>query len=99
FGLGDQTQQQVQPQGMGSGFFIDADGRIVTNNHVVQDAEQLAVTLQDKTTVPAQLLGRDPDNDLAVIKIDPNANDSDGRPVADGIKPVTGGDSDQVTIG
>ena len=99
FGFGTQGQQQVQPQGIGSGFFIDNDGRIVTNNHVVQDAEQLAVTLQDKTTIAAQLLGRDPDNDLAVIKIDPNATDSDGKPIADRIKPVTLGDSDQVTIG
>src|SRR5882762_5464841 len=37
----------AQPQGVGSGFMLDADGRIVTNNHVVQDADQLAVTLQD----------------------------------------------------
>jgi S1-C subfamily serine protease len=91
--------QQQQPQGIGSGFIVDADGRIVTNNHVVQDADQLAVTLQDKTTVPAQLLGRDPDNDLAVIQIDPNATDSDGQVIRDRIKPVTLGDSDQVTIG
>jgi S1-C subfamily serine protease len=96
---GGQQQQQAQPQGIGSGFFIDTDGRIVTNNHVVQDADQLAVTLQDKTTVPAQLLGRDPDNDLAVIKIDPNATDSDGRAISDRVQPITIGDSDQVTIG
>jgi S1-C subfamily serine protease len=96
FGAG---QQQAQPQGIGSGFFIDTDGRIVTNNHVVQDADQLAVTLQDKTTVRADLLGRDPDNDLAVIKVDPNATDSDGRAIGDRIKPVSMGDSDQVTIG
>jgi S1-C subfamily serine protease len=98
-GLGASQQQQAQPQGLGSGFFIDTDGRIVTNNHVVQDADQLAVTLQDKTTVRAELLGRDPDNDLAVIKVDPNATDSDGRAIADRIKPITMGDSDQVTIG
>jgi 2-alkenal reductase len=95
--LGQQTQQQ--PQGIGSGFFIDTEGRIVTNNHVVQDADQLAVTLQDKTTVQAKLLGRDPDNDLAVIQVDPSATDSDGKPIADRIKPVTLGDSDQVVIG
>ena len=88
-----------QPQGIGSGFFIDTDGRIVTNNHVVQDAGQLAVTLQDKTMVSAKLLGRDPDNDLAVIQVDPNATDTDGRPIADRIRAVTLGDSDQVTIG
>jgi S1-C subfamily serine protease len=98
FGLSPQTQQ-MQPQGVGSGFFIDTDGRIITNNHVVQDADQLAVTLQDKTTIPATLLGRDADNDLAVIKIDPAATDSDGKAVADRIRRVTLGDSDQVTIG
>jgi 2-alkenal reductase len=92
-------QQQQQPQGIGSGFFIDADGRIVTNNHVVQDADQLAVTLQDKTTIQAKLLGRDPDNDLAVIQVDPNAADADGNAIRDRIKPITLGDSDQVTIG
>src|SRR6266851_149933 len=69
----------AQPQGVGSGFMLDADGRIVTNNHVVQDADQLAVTLQDKTTVPAKLVGRDPDNDLAVIQVDPNATDDQGN--------------------
>src|SRR5205085_6090926 len=51
------------------------------------------------TTVRADLLGRDPDNDLAVIKVDPNATDSDGRAIADRIRPITMGDSEQVTIG
>jgi S1-C subfamily serine protease len=91
--------QQQQAQGIGSGFFVDTDGRIVTNNHVVQDADQLAVTLQDKTTVGAKLLGRDPDNDLAVIQVDPNTTDSDGKAIRDRIQPITMGDSDQVTIG
>jgi len=90
---------QQQPQGIGSGFIIDSAGRIVTNNHVVQDADQLAVTFQDKSTVPAQLIGRDDLNDLAVIQVDPNASDADGRPVRDRIQAVTLGDSDQVTIG
>src|SRR5947209_7998364 len=98
-GLGASQQQQAQPQGIGSGFFIDTAGRIVTNNHVVQAADQLAGTLQDKTTVRADLLGRDPDNDLAVIKVDPNATDSDGRAIGDRIRPISIGDSDQVTIG
>src|SRR3954452_21433589 len=56
-------QPAQQAQGFGSGFFIDADGRIITNNHVVEDASQLAVTLRDRTTVVARLVGRDPDND------------------------------------
>ena len=98
FGIGTQ-QAQPQPEGIGSGFIIDTDGRIVTNNHVVQDADQLAVTFQDKTTVPAQLVGRDSENDLAVIQVDPNATDADGNPVASRLKPVTMGDSDQVVIG
>jgi len=91
--------QTTQPQGIGSGFMLDADGRIATNNHVVQDAQQLAVTFQDKTTVPAQLVGRDPDNDLAVIKIDPNTTDDAGKALRDRIKPVSLSDSDGVTIG
>jgi S1-C subfamily serine protease len=91
--------QVTQPQGVGSGFMLDADGRIVTNNHVVQDADQLAVTLQDKSTVPARLVGRDPDNDLAVIQVDPSAADDLGRSIGDRIKPVTLANSDQVVIG
>jgi S1-C subfamily serine protease len=91
--------QVAQPQGIGSGFMLDAAGRIVTNNHVVQDADQLAVTLQDKTTVPAKLVGRDPDNDLAVIQVDPNATDDQGRTITDRIRPVVLADSDQVVVG
>jgi S1-C subfamily serine protease len=91
--------QSVQPQGVGCGFILDSDGRIVTNNHVVQDADQLAVTFQDKTTVPAKLVGRDPDNDLAVIQVDPNATDDQGNSIANRIKTVTLGDSDNVVIG
>jgi S1-C subfamily serine protease len=91
--------QMAQPQGIGSGIMLDMAGRIVTNNHVVQDAEQLNVTLQDKTTVPANLVGRDPDNDLAVIQVDPNASDDQGRSINDRIRPVTWADSDQVVIG
>src|SRR5439155_5237035 len=91
--------QAAQPQGVGSGFILDTDGRIVTNNHVVQDADQLAVTLQDKTTVPARLVGRDPDNDLAVIQVDPSSTDDQGRPISDRIRPVVLADSDQVVVG
>ena len=72
-----------QTQGVGSGFILDASGRIVTNNHVVQDADQLAVTFQDRSTTSATLLGRDPDNDLAVIQVDPLATDDTGLPIAD----------------
>jgi S1-C subfamily serine protease len=91
--------QVEQPQGIGSGFIIDDQGRIVTNNHVVQDAQQLAVTFQHNTTVPAQLVGRDPDNDLAVIQVDPNTQDDQGGSIRGRVRPVALGDSDQVTIG
>ena len=91
--------QLTQPQGIGSGFMLDMGGRIVTNNHVVQDADQLSVTLQDKSTIPAKLVGRDPDNDLAVIQVDPNATDDQGRSIGDRIKPVVLADSDQVVVG
>lgn len=70
----------------GSGVIISTDGYIVTNNHVVQDAEKITVTLNDKRTLPAILVGNDPATDLAVIKIEaqkltyiPFGNSDDAR--------------------
>ena len=60
-------------QGSGSGFIIRKDGIIITNNHVVEDAKEITVTLTDKTEYKAKILGRDPKTDLAVIKIEPKA--------------------------
>ncbi|MEE9138653.1 MAG: trypsin-like peptidase domain-containing protein [candidate division NC10 bacterium] len=60
----------VPQQGAGSGFIIDKRGHIITNNHVVEDARRLEVTLASGKKVSARLIGRDPFNDLAVIKID-----------------------------
>ncbi len=60
----------VPQRGSGSGFIIDTRGHIVTNNHVVEDAQSLEVTLADGSKTPAKLIGRDPFNDLAVIRID-----------------------------
>jgi S1-C subfamily serine protease len=57
-------------QGSGSGSIIDTKGHILTNHHVVADAQKLEVTLADGSKWPAKLIGSDPDNDLAVIKID-----------------------------
>lgn len=54
----------------GSGFLIDADGTIVTNNHVVRDAQSVSVTLDDGTVLPAKVVGRDSRTDLAVLRID-----------------------------
>ena len=54
----------------GSGFIIDADGTIVTNNHVVKGAKTVSVTLDDGTQVPAKVIGHDSRTDIAVLKID-----------------------------
>src|SRR6185369_5233390 len=62
---------RAYPQsGMGSGAIIDNKGDIVTNYHVIRDAELLEVTLPDKTKHKARIVGSDPNNDLAVIQID-----------------------------
>ncbi|MDE2515072.1 MAG: Do family serine endopeptidase [Rhodospirillales bacterium] len=66
-------QPQQQPQAIearGSGFIINADGIIVTNNHVVKGAKSVEVTLSDGTKLPAHIVGRDPRTDIAVLKID-----------------------------
>lgn len=57
-------------RGAGSGFFISADGFIVTNNHVVADAVEISVKMADGRELPAQVIGRDEGTDLAVIKVD-----------------------------
>jgi S1-C subfamily serine protease len=58
------------PQGAGSGFVWDENGYIVTNFHVIADAQGARVTLADRSTWPAQLVGVEPDKDVAVLKID-----------------------------
>lgn len=62
--------QVIPERGVGSGVVISADGYVVTNDHVLGQAQKIAVVLQDKTEFPARIVGRDPDTDLAVIKID-----------------------------
>lgn len=63
--------QQAPATSLGSGFIIDADkGYIVTNAHVVQDAEKVRVTLHDDTTMPAEIIGKDEKIDLALLKVD-----------------------------
>jgi serine protease Do len=54
----------------GSGFIVDANGTIVTNNHVVKDAKSVSVTLDDGTSLPAKVVGTDPRTDIAVLKVD-----------------------------
>jgi serine protease Do len=67
---GGQDEGPVKRIALGSGFIIDPDGHIVTNNHVVGDATKVEVTLQDGSKYPAKIIGRDPRTDLAVLKID-----------------------------
>jgi len=62
--------QVVPEQGTGSGFIIDPEGHIVTNNHVIEKGQEIEVTLFDETTLEAEVVGRDPVNDIAVLKID-----------------------------
>jgi 2-alkenal reductase len=78
--------------GTGSGFVIDSAGHIVTNNHVVEQARYIEVTFINGTTVEAELIGRDPGADLAVIKVDPNTPGVV-------LQPVTFADSDTVFVG
>lgn len=65
-----QEQPRQQQLGLGSGVIISEDGYIVTNNHVIADAERLEVTLNDNRNFPATVVGTDPTTDLALIKID-----------------------------
>ncbi len=69
FGQGMQAQPRVE-HGIGSGVIISPDGYIVTNNHVVEGATDLKVTLSDRRILPAKVVGTDPLTDLAVIKVD-----------------------------
>lgn len=84
-----QSPRQVQPQqASGSGVIISQDGYIVTNNHVVEGADKIEVKLTDRRVLEAKIIGRDPDTDLALIKIN-----EDGLPFA------RLGNSDDVRIG
>ncbi|HTC00533.1 MAG TPA: trypsin-like peptidase domain-containing protein, partial [Ferruginibacter sp.] len=68
--FGQQSGIIPEQRASGSGVIISPDGYIVTNNHVVADADELTVTLNDKKTYTAKVVGTDPSYDLAVIKID-----------------------------
>ncbi len=56
---------------LGSGFIIDSSGYVVTNNHVIEDAEEITVILQDDTNLKAKIIGRDKKTDLALLKVEP----------------------------
>lgn len=84
----DRGVQRQTYNAYGSGVIISEDGYIVTNNHVVQDAERVFVTLNNKRELPARIVGIDPATDLAVIKIE-----------ATGLQTIPFGNSDSARIG
>jgi len=70
-GMGPQMGPRMHAvEARGSGFIIDADGTVVTNNHVVKGAKSVSVTLDDGTQLSAKVIGRDPRTDIAVLKVD-----------------------------
>jgi serine protease DegQ len=69
FFFGDRGQEQPQ-SGLGSGVIVSPDGYILTNNHVIEGADEIEVTLNDARKAKAKVIGTDPDTDLAVLKID-----------------------------
>ncbi len=86
---GRQGEQKRPAQALGSGFIVSADGQIVTNNHVVDGASKVMVTLDDGRELPARIVGRDARTDLAVLKVE-----------ADGPLPhLALGDSDKARVG
>ena len=68
--LGGATEQQQRQRGLGSGVIISTDGFIITNNHVVEEADELKVLLNDDREFTAKVIGTDPKTDVAVIKIE-----------------------------
>jgi serine protease Do len=81
--------QEFKQRSLGSGFIIDADGYIVTNNHVVEDADKIKVRLTDEKEFDAEVVGRDPNTDLALIKIKSNEK----------LYPLPLGDSESLDVG
>ena len=87
-GNNERARPQMKQQGMGSGVVVDAQGYILTNNHVVEGADEVKVTFADGKTVKGKVVGTDPKSDLAVVKVD-------------GVKvqPAKLGDSDKLQVG
>jgi len=94
--FGPNFQFEVPPseqreQSLGSGVIVSEDGIILTNNHVIADAEELRVILHDEREFEAEIVGTDPQSDLAVIRL--KGDDIEG------LKPITFGDSDILRLG
>ena len=87
--FGDEDRQR-RASSLGSGFIIDDAGIVVTNFHVIENAEEITVTLADETTFVAEVLGQDQKTDIAVLKIDPGDTQLTAVPF---------GDSDNLRVG
>ena len=87
--FGDNNRQR-KAQSLGSGFVIDDDGIVVTNYHVIENAEEIRVVLADETSFTAEVLGQDQKTDIAVLKIDPGDTK---------LTSVSFGDSDKLRVG
>jgi len=85
---GNQQQQGPIRQGAGSGVIISSNGMIVTNNHVIDEADEINVVLNDKREFNAKLIGTDPSTDIALLKIE-----------ASGLSALTFGNSDELKLG
>lgn len=89
FGFGDEMRRPQKQQASGSGVIISGDGYIVTNNHVVQGADEVDVILNDKREFKAKVIGTDPNTDIAVIQIKAGSN----------LPFLSFGDSDALKVG
>jgi len=87
--FGQIPEQEMKQRSLGSGVVVSEDGFILTNNHVVADADEILVTLSDKKKYEAQIIGRDPKTDLALIKIETEKS----------IPAAKLGDSDKLMVG
>ncbi len=85
----DERQREFKQRSLGSGFIIDREGHIVTNNHVIEGADEITVRLSNDDEYDAEIVGRDPNTDLALIKIKD----------AENLVPLKMGDSDQLAVG
>jgi serine protease Do len=91
FGRGGEGERPRRAQSLGSGFIIDGtEGIIITNNHVIENADEVKVILQDDTEYTAEVVGTDPSTDVAVLRIQPDGLD---------LPEVPWGDSDAARVG
>jgi serine protease Do len=90
FGPGGEEPRERREQGLGSGVIVSADGVVLTNNHVVEQADEIKVVAADRREFDAKVLGTDPKSDLAVIKLQGDVK---------GLKPAVIGDSSRLRLG